>query len=383
MLAAPIPKESQWRSDHGLTLKMESVLVRVDTDEGITGYGPAHGSPPIVKAAVDERLKPMLVGEDPTRIEYLWEKMYSGTRLSIALREGRSTPTPASGARGENICAISGVDIALWDIAGRALGVPIYKMLGGPIRDKIRGYASGGWAGGEAAGQEMAGYVAKGFTAVKMRIGGMDKNIAESVTRVRAVRKAVGDDVEIALDAHGSMTVAHAIKLAKALEQFNIKWLEEPVTPDDKKGMAEVRAATSVPIASGEREFTRYDFRDLIDARAVDFLQPDIGVCGGITEMRRICGLAAAYNIPVAPHVWYSAGIFAASLQMAAAMPNIPIFETSQATGAALIYDITEPKFKVENGFVYIPDGPGLGVNFDPEMEKRFPWTETPETLPF
>ena len=216
-----------------------------------------------------------------------------------------------------------------------------------------------------------------------MRIGGMDKSLSESITRVGAVRKAVGPEVDIMLDAHGSMGVAHAIKLAKAMEQFNVTWLEEPVTPDDKRGMAEVRASSSTPIASGEREFTRYGFRDLIDARAVDWLQPDIAVCGGITEIKRICSLAAAYNIPVAPHVLGSAGIFAASLQVAAATPNIPIFETSQAPYHPLLWDMTEPKFRIENGFVHVPDGPGLGVDFDPEMEKRFPYVDMPVLAPF
>ena len=261
--------------------------------------------------------------------------------------------------------------------------MPVYKLLGGMVRDKIRGYASGGWATGEKAGEEIAGYVAKGFGAIKMRIGGMDKSLSESITRVGAVRKAVGPEVDIMLDAHGSMGVAHAIKLAKAMEQFNVTWLEEPVTPDDKRGMAEVRASSTTPIAAGEREFTRYGFRDLIDARAVDWLQPDIAVCGGITEIKRICSLAAAYNIPVAPHVWGSAGIFAASLQVAAATPNIPIFETSQAPYHPLLWDMTEPKFRIENGFVHVPDGPGLGVDFDPEMEKRFPYVDMPVLAPF
>jgi D-galactarolactone cycloisomerase len=382
-LSAVLPEDKGWRSDHGTRLKFDTAMVKVDTDEGISGYGPTYGTAPVVKAAVEQRLKQLLLGEDPTRIEYLWEKMYSGSRLSIALREGRSVPTPASGARGENMIAISGIDVALWDIAGRALGVPIYKLLGGMVRDKIRGYASGGWATGEAAGEEIAGYVAKGFNAIKMRIGGMDKSLNESITRVAAVRKAVGPDIQIMLDAHGSMGVAHAIKLAKAMEQFNCTWLEEPVTPDDKKGMAEVRAASSTPIASGECEFTRYSFRDLIDARAVDWLQPDIAVCGGMTEIRKICALASAHNLPVAPHVWGSACIFAATLQLAAATPNIPIFETSQAPLHPLLWDMTEPKFKVENGYVHVPQGPGLGVELDPDMEKRFPYADIPALIPF
>jgi L-alanine-DL-glutamate epimerase-like enolase superfamily enzyme len=251
------------------------------------------------------------------------------------------------------------------------------------VRDRIRGYASGGWATGEAAGEQIAGYVAKGFNAIKMRIGGMDKSLNESITRVASVRKAVGPDVEIMLDAHGSMGVAHAIKLARAMEQFNVSWLEEPVPPEDKKGMAEVRAATSTPLASGECEYTRYGFRDLIDARAVDWLQPDIAVCGGMTEIRRVCALASAYNIPIAPHNFGSAFIFAATLQLAAATPNVAIFETSQQPFHPLLWDITEPKFKVENGYVHVPDGPGLGVEFDPDIEKRFPFVDMPTEMPF
>ena len=383
VLSSVVPEGKGMRSDAGKTLKWDAIVVRVETDEGITGHGPALGTPLAVKHIVEGRLKPGLVGEDPTRIEYLWEKMYSGTRLSISLNKGYSVAAAGMNPSGEVMCAISGVDVALWDIAGRALGVPVYKLLGGLVRDRIPAYASGGWALGEAAGDEVAGYVARGYRAVKMHVGAQDGSFNDSMVRVRAMRRAVGADVDIMLDSHGSLTVAEAIRLAKAVEEHDIKWLEEPVSSSDRKGTAEVRAASSTPIAGGEREYSRYGIRELIEARALDYLQPDVAVCGGITEMRRVCAMGAAYNLPVAPHNWSQAGIFAANLQLAAATPNVPILEVCQAPHHELYWDITSPRFVVKDGWAYVPDGPGLGVGFDPDMERRFPYVPGPTQTAF
>ena len=168
--------------------------------------------------------------------------------------------------------AIAGVDIAIWDVKAQALGVPIYQALGA-TRRSVRGYASGGWAPGDAAEAELGGYVAQGFTAVKMRVVGRDGfSIAKCLRRVQAARRGIGPDVELMVDAHGSLDVANAIQLAKALEPYHIGWFEESVSPDDHLGQAEVRRATTIPIASGEREFTRFDFQDLLDRQAIDDL---------------------------------------------------------------------------------------------------------------
>ena len=375
LLSVPIPPERRWRSDFGTNVKSQAAIVVVETDEGLTGYGEAKGSPAVMRTIIETRLKPILLGQNPTRVEYLWELMYSGSRTELALKYGR--PYASHGLRGETMCAISGVDVALWDIAGKALGVPVYRLLGGMVRDRIRGYGSGGWAGPGRAGEELLGYIEKGFTAVKMRVGGLDDDDfpARSIARLREVREAIGPKNDLAMDAHGALTVNQAVQLARLAEEFRISWFEEPVmVADDLHGLAEVRQRTTIPISTGENEATRFAFQDILDARAADILQPDIAIAGGLTETRRIAVLAHARGIVVAPHVWGSALLWAASLQFAAATPNCVIFEFCQAY-APLLYDlITTPVAVDRDGYVTVPEGPGLGVELQPDLEKKYPF---------
>ena len=379
LLSAPILEDRRWRSDLGVRAKSDTTVVVVETDEGITGYGAAQGTPPVCKAVVEEQLAPTLVGEDPTYVERLWEKMYSGSRASSAIQEGHSQPI--FGRRGETIAAISGVDIALWDILGKSVGQPVYKLLGAS-RDRVRGYASGGWAPGVEAGEEMEGYAAKGFSAVKMRVSGSDGfSIEKCIRRVSAAREAIGPDVELMVDAHGCLNVTTAMKLALALEEYDISWFEEPVSPDNHPGMAEVRARTTIPIAAGENEFTRYDFRELITSGAVDIVQPDVAQTGGITEFRRIGALASAFGLRCIPHAWSSGLLFAASLHLAVSLPNCHIFEVSQAP-LPLIYNMFKEPFVIEDGYVQMPKGPGLGVEFVDDFERRYAYISGPEYMP-
>lgn len=378
LLSAPIPPERRWRSDFGSSVKSDAAIVVVETDEGITGYGEAKGTPLVIKAIVETRLKPALLGQDPTRVEYLWERMYSGSRTGLALKYGR--PYVGHNVRGETSCAISGVDVALWDIFGKSLGVPVYKLLGGGVRERIRAYGSGGWAGPGAAAQEMAGYAEKGFTAVKMRVGGLDDEDfpTRSVTRLREVRQALGPKIDLMMDAHGALTARQAIELARQAEEFGIFWFEEPVVvADDLSGMVEVRRRTAIPISTGENECTRFPFQTILDAQAADILQPDIAIAGGLTETRRIAALAHGRGIAVAPHVWGSALLWAASLQFAAATANCMIFEFCQAY-SPLLYDLlTTPVAVGKDGYVEIPTGPGLGVELQPDLERKYPYLET------
>ena len=212
----------------------------------------------------------------------------------------------------------------MWDVKAQALGIPLYQALGA-VRSSVRGYASGGWAPGDEAEAELAGYAAKGFTAAKMRVVGRDGfSIAKCVRRVKAARRGLGPDVELMVDAHGSLEVATAIKLARELEPYDIAWFEEPVSPDDHAGQAEVRRSTTIPIASGEREFTRFDFQDLLDRRALDIAQPDVARAGGMTEIRRIAALTSAHGVRLAPHAWGSGVLFAASIHVAMAACQLP-----------------------------------------------------------
>ncbi|MBI2872940.1 MAG: mandelate racemase/muconate lactonizing enzyme family protein [Chloroflexi bacterium] len=376
LLSATLPQERRWRSDLGTMVKADIALVQVETDEGISGLGAAQGSPEVIKAMVEDELQPLLLGEDPTWTERLWAKMYNGSRFEPSLARGYSLQ--GHGRRGDMMAAIAGVDIALWDIFGKVLGQPIYKLLGA-ARDRIRGYASGGWAPGEQAGEEIAGYIAKGFTAAKMRAEGMDGfSIPKSIRRIAAARKAIGPEVELFVDAHGSLNPSTAIRLAKRMEEYDVGWFEEPVSPDYHSGMAEVRAATSVPIATGERETTRFEFRDLLEKRAVDIIQPDIAISGGFTETRRIAAMASAYGVRFAPHVWGSGVLFAASIHIALSAPNCHIFEVSQARYGPLVYEIFTEPFDIREGHVYAPKGPGLGFELRPDVEKRFAYVPGP-----
>ncbi len=385
-LAWPTPHGKGERvSDYGAHDEAHAVIVRVETDDGLAGHGEVHpgygytrGACHTLKAIVEHELGPEVIGEDPTRPEYVWEKMYNGPRLGIALSYGQSAPR--MGRRGVTVCAMGGIDMALWDIFGRSLGVPIHKLLGGGYRARLPTYASGGHAAADGAGEEALGYVAQGFRAVKMRVGAMDAPhvVRDGIARIRAVREAIGPTRRLMLDAHGSLNESQAIRLAQAAEEYDIDWFEEPVSSDNWRGMGRVRQATSIPISTGENDFTHFDFRDIIAHEAADILQPDLAVVGGFTAARRIGTLAHAANLQVAPHIWGSALLFYASLQLAAALPNCPIIEFRQG-GNPLFTELIAPPPAIDSeGCVTIPNGPGLGVDIDLEAAKgKFPFERT------
>ena len=375
-MSDPVPKERQHRTDLGTKVKSDAVLILVDTDDGLTGMGASLGSPETVSAIVRHDLAPTLLGENPMYSELLWEKMYNGSRWKPALERGHSQPSEAR--RGVTLEAIAGVDIAIWDVKARALGVPVYHALGA-VRDSVRGYGSGGWAPGDEAEQEMAGYAAKGFTAVKMRVVGHDGfSIENTVRRVAAARRGIGKDVELMVDAHGSLDVSTAIRLARELEPYDIAWFEEPISPDDHPGLAEVRRSTVIPIATGEREFTRFDFEDLFNHRALDIAQPDVARAGGLTEIRRIAAMASAKGIRLAPHAWGSGVLFAASMHVAMSAPNCHILEVSQGYMPMMNKLFNEP-YDIRNGVVHAPQSPGLGFTLRDDVFDRFEYVPGPE----
>jgi D-galactarolactone cycloisomerase len=385
LLSAPIPPERRWTSDLGTTIKQDAAIVAVDTDEGLTGYGEAKGTPGVMKTIVEEVFRPTLLGQDPTRVELLWERLYSGSRAALALRHGR--PYHRAGNRGETIHALSGVDTALWDLFGKRLGLPVYRLLGGGVRDRLPAYASGGWAPPEHTAEELLGYREQGFRAIKIRVGGLDEPRfpQQSLERLRIGREALGPDVALMMDAHGALTVDRAIRFGRAAAELDITWFEEPVlATDDLPGLAEVRRAIPIPVATGESETTRFAFREIIDARAADILQPDVAVCGGLTEARRIAALAHAHGIALAPHVWGTALLWAASLQLVAATPNCVLFEFCQAP-FPLLYDLLTTPVRVDpDGLVSVPGGPGLGVELQPEAElrRKYPYVPGPAIIP-
>jgi len=382
-LAWHLPRERmRWWSDYGPRTEIHALIVRVRTDEGITGYGEVHlgygytrWACYAAKTIVEKELAPIVIGGDATRPELLWEQMYNDPRSDLALRYGHSCPR--LGRRGLTVCAMSGIEMAVWDVFARSLGVPIHKLLGGGYRDRLPAYASGGHAPPEHAAEEAISYLEKGFRAIKMRVGGMDapEIPRRSVERVRIVREAIGPEVMLMIDAHGSLNVRQAIRLAREVEEFDIAWFEEPVSSDNWRGMAQVRLSTVIPIATGENDFTQFDFRDIIRMGAADILQPDLAVCGGFTSARRIAALAQAEGLQCVPHVWGSAILFVASLHLAAAIPNCPIFEFRQDECALFNDLISEPLTIDEEGYVSVPQGPGLGVEFDlDEAARKFPF---------
>ena len=375
-LSDPVPEEKRHRTDLGTKVKTDATLIFVETDDGQTGIGASLVNPPVVVELVEKQLQPALLGEDPTYTERLWSKLYNGSRWEPALERGR--PQPRYDRRGLTLEAIAGIDIALWDLKGKALEQPVYKLLGG-ARDSIRAYASGGWAPGEEAEAELGGYADEGFDAVKMRVvGGDGFSIENTVRRVEAARRGIGPDVDLFVDAHGSLDVPSAIRLARRLEVYDVDWFEEPVSPDDHEGLAEVRRATEISIAAGESEFTRFDFRSLLDRRAIDIVQPDVSRAGGLTESRRIAAMASADGLRIAPHAWGSGVLFAASIHLAMGVHNCHLLEVSQAH-MPLLFDLFEEAFDIREGTVYAPDRPGLGFTLRDDFDERFAYQPGPE----
>ena len=375
-LRVPIPEAKQSVSDFGRNDSFDTTLVRIETDAGLVGYGDSKasvgsvGAQRALVAVIEEELAPLLVGEDPRDIARLWEVMYNGSRADYALSRGRAFPV--LGRRGLTICGLSGIDLALWDILGRSLDVPVYRLLGGKCRDRLPAYASGGWAGEEGIGDQLLGYVEQGgFRAVKMRVGVMDGDVMTSVRRVRAARKSLGEDIDLMADADGTFGCAEAKRFCREVADCRLAWLEEPVSADNKRGCAEVRAATDIPIAAGESEFTRFDFLELARLGAVDIFQPDPAICGGITECMRIAALAEAYQIELAPHLWGGALMFSAGLQICTVSPAATNAEYSLLHNP-MQQELDLDPITVTDGGIVIPDRPGLGVNINQDFVERY-----------
>lgn len=322
--------------------------LELQTDAGIIGRSIPAGGADLIESSLFPRIR----GENPFFVERIWDRMYRHNRKPVA--------------KGEWIRAMGAVDIAVWDIIGKALDLPVYKVLGA-CQDTIRVYAAGGYyeegKGLTELAKEMEGYVAEGFRAVKMKVGG--EPMRTDVERVRAVRDAVGPDVDVLIDANNKWNAYDAIRFGRAVEKYDLYWFEEPVEPDDFQGCADVRQALDVPIVAGENEFTRWGCRELIEARSADILNLDTVIAGGITEYRKIAAMASAHHIPVAPH-----GNPFMAVHLLASTPNALIMETYPAVESQ--YNLALPLFPVKDGFVKVPEKPGLGIDPDPEIVKKY-----------
>ncbi|MCV3240774.1 mandelate racemase/muconate lactonizing enzyme family protein [Mesorhizobium sp. ZC-5] len=362
----PIETGRQHRSDFGQVSTFDAAILRIETSDGIVGWGEgknAAGSAGTYGALVhliNREIAPLLIGRDARDINAIWEMLYNGVRHQSAAASGHAMPQLAR--RGLTVAAISAVDIALWDILGKSLGVPVWQLLGGRKAKRMPAYASGGWAPADKIGDQLQSYIAEGgFKAVKMRVGAMDGTPQASAVRVKAAREALGPEIGLMVDAHGTYTVADAKRFAHLVADCDLAWFEEPVIADDKAGMAELRAACNIPIAAGESEATRFAFRDLAVMRAADIFQPDLGFCGGISEATKIAAIASAFNLRLAPHLWAGAPAFFAGLHVAAASASSFIIEYSLGANP-MLHDLIEETIDLKDGMIAIPDGPGLGI---------------------
>lgn len=353
---------SQWTYTH-----RETALVRVETDAGLVGWGEAFGLVPVAAEAVRCLLGPMLIGRDPRDVEALWHLLFA-----------RSLDY---GQKGSIVAAIGAIDIACWDLKAQSAGVPLYRLLGGAETEAIDCYATGlystrdrGWE--EALAQEAESHLERGFRAMKMKVG---FGIERDACMVAHVRKVIGPGVKLMIDANHAYSAAEAIRLARLVEQHDIFWFEEPVSPIDLASYEEVKRSISISIAGGECEYTRFGFEPLLRRRLVDFAQPDLCICGGITEGMKIATLASVYGVHVTPHVWGTVIGPAAALHFYAARcrhpgtltPETKLIECDQ-TENPLRSELIPEQIRFDSGRWMLPQTPGLGVTIREQALPRF-----------
>lgn len=365
------PLEVPFAFSMGWVTTRGTMIVEVVTDDGISGWGESlcHGlqPPQIARTIVDYALKPLLIGQDPEDVDVLWERMYNLTR--------------PYGQKGAVPNAISAVDIALWDVLGRAANKPIHKLLGGAYRTSVQPYATGFYrvenkVYPEDAVAEAKRHMGNGFTAMKLKTG---FGVEEDIKYILGVRDGIGPGPKLMVDANHAYNVSTARRILRAIEPADIHWFEEPISPEDIDGYRELKTLTSIYLAAGENEFTKIGFRDWISRRAVDILQPDLCAAGGFTECRKINALAQAWHMPVVPHVWASGIGLAASLQFIATIPPSPL--ALKPIEPMLEYDQSSHPFRqdlifgaitMNDGRVDIPQAPGIGVEVNREVIERY-----------
>ena len=358
--------------------KRTAHLVEVETDEGITGWGECFGAGNIAlanKGIVQQVIQPMVLGMDPLDRDVIWHKVYNLMR--------------DHGQKGMPLQSLSGVDIALWDIAGKVAGLPLYKMIGGAHRDKIDVYGYGMMLRTESVDSlvarftdEAAAIKGMGFKATKMKVG---LGPRDDVRLIEAVRRGVGDDYRFMIDANHAYTTHDAFYVGRAMEEFEPYWFEEPVAPEDLDGYRELRQGLRVNISGGEAEFNRWGWRALLESRGLDIAQPEVCALGGISEYLRVLALCHAHFTPVVNHVWGSAVAVATNMHLLAAMPPLP--GGLHPWEPMLEFDTTHNSFRddllttpldiqgqvaANNGTVALPMGPGIGVTPDRDFVRKF-----------
>ncbi|MDA0336416.1 MAG: mandelate racemase/muconate lactonizing enzyme family protein [bacterium] len=361
-LSCPLAQPFGW--SQGWVNERNVGIVRITTDEGLVGWG--EGSADV------EHLAPLLIGADPMDRNGLWERCFHSMYN-------------ANNFVGFGGSALSAIDIALWDLAGKATGLPVCDLLGGRIRDRVAVYATGlYYTEGEFPErllEEARSYVDAGYTGMKTKVGGL--SIEEDVRRVAAIRETIGFEVQLMVDANLAYNATTAIRIGRQLAELDVFWFEEPVNPRDIDGLLQVKAALPMAIAGGENLRTRFDFRDYLTRRAFDVVQPDVAHCGGLTEMSRIAAMASACGTLVCPHVWGTPIMIAASLHLAATLPSCPparnpvpyaqepVMEFDR-TPNAIREELCTTTFVAQDSYLDVPTGPGLGIEVDEESLQHF-----------
>jgi len=348
-----------------------SLLVRITTADGQVGWGEGgqYGPPTPVAAIVNDVFAPILLGRTIDGPVPVWDELYSYSR--------------DFGQKGSYVEALSAIDIALWDLWGKSLGLPIHVLLGGAARSEVVAYATGGYyssdfgdveAAVHAVRAEVLTYVEGGFSAFKMKVGLLP--LAADIKRLEAAMDSAGEGLQLIVDANHAYSAANAIRFGRILDANNVQWFEEPVMPEDHEGYRRVRDALDLPVAGGEAEFTRYGFRDLLTDQCIDIAQPDVCVCGGFSEFLKIYALSATFGVRVIPHAWGSGVALAAGLHAAAVIPsapstyspvpfiNDPVIEFDRSPNPLRDDLLLEP-FSMKGGALSVPTGPGLGVTID------------------
>jgi L-alanine-DL-glutamate epimerase-like enolase superfamily enzyme len=327
-------------------------VVEIETDAGVTGYG--VGRPRAGERELRSDFLGRLIGADATMTEWIWDSLWS---------------PKISGRRGNETRALSSIDIALWDIKAKLAGLPLYRLLGG-YQQQIPIYVAGGYyekdKGVKELQQEFSRYVSLGARAVKMKVGGAP--ISDDIARIRAVREVIGPDVKLLIDANCAYRYYEAISLSRRAEEFDVFWFEEPVQPDDYEGFQKIAAATHIPIAAGENEYTKHGFRDLIATKAIAYLNPDARYMGGVTEFMKVAAMAQAHGLEIAPH-----GDQQAHLHLLAAIPNARLLEyypqeVMNTAGGAFIHS---PQLN-SDGTVTVPEVPGIGLDPNSKALEQF-----------
>lgn len=377
VLKAPLGADTFFSSQAAFP-ERTSLLVRLTSADGAVGWGEGgqYGPAEPVKACIDHVLAPQLLAMADASPGVAWETLYARTR--------------DFGQKGPYVEAISAIDIALWDILGKTLGAPVSALIGGRFRDSVKAYGTGGYYTSteftverdlSALAETVSAYASDGFGMLKIKVGLLP--VAQDAKRVQTVRAALGEDFVLLADANHAYDSAIAVAMGRVLEDSMFQFFEEPVPPEDRIGYARVRSRLDIPIAGGEAEYTRYGFRDLIEDGCVDIVQPDICVCGGISEVLKITTLATSHNLRTVPHVWGSGVALAAALQVCSALPstpythvpvplqNEPVIEFDR-TRNPLRDDLLTDGFRLDHGRVQVPDQPGLGIEVDMGVVGRY-----------